>query len=89
MFTVYILYSTILDKFYIGYTSQNIEDRLAQHLCNHKGFTAKTKDWKFVYSESFNDKATAMCREKEIKNWKSKTMIKKLIDKYNTSSSAG
>lgn len=78
MFFVYILYSQNLDKFYIGMTS-DIEKRLQKHLENHNGFTGKAKDWEIVFTEIFDDKPTALKRETQIKNWKSKKMILKLI----------
>ncbi|KAA5538407.1 GIY-YIG nuclease family protein [Paenimyroides baculatum] len=83
MFFVYILYSTNLDQFYIGYTSMTLEDRLRRHLSTHKGFTARTKDWKIVYFEQFENKADTILREQEIKNWKSKKRIIELISKTN------
>ena len=78
----YILHSKILDKFYIGHTSENLEERLRKHLSNHKGFTAKTKDWNIVHFEEFQTKSEAYKREIEIKAWKSKIRIKKLIIDY-------
>ena len=77
--TVYILYSVSLDKFYIGYTKVIIEERLRRHLSNHKGFTARVKDWRLVHQESFTDTTEALKREKEIKGWKSKEKIKLLL----------
>jgi putative endonuclease len=50
MYTFYILYSQSLDRYYIGYC-QNLQARLDRHLSNHKGFTAKAKDWIVVYTE--------------------------------------
>ena len=79
MFTTYILYSKLLNRFYIGYTSDDIKLRLQKHLANHKGFTSKAKDWEIVYSEEHETKQMTMRREKEIKNWKSRKMIEKLI----------
>ena len=76
----YILHSESLDKFYIGHTCENIDERLRKHLSNHKGFTANIKDWKIVYFETLENKSLAYKRELEIKSWKSKTKIKKLID---------
>ena len=35
MFTVYILFSETADKFYIGFTSEPVEERLRKHLSNH------------------------------------------------------
>ena len=79
---IYILHSESLDKFYIGHTCENIDERLIKHLSNHKGFTANIKDWKIVYFETLENKSLAYKRELEIKSWKSKTKIKKLI--YNS-----
>jgi len=79
MYTVYILYSSTLDRYYIGFTGSIIITRLKKHLANHRGFTGIVKDWKVVYTEEFQNKKDAMLREKEIKNWKSRIMIEKLI----------
>jgi len=78
-FYLYILHSIILNKYYVGHTS-NIEDRLKSHLYNHGGFTSKAKDWLLVYSEEFSTKAEAQARELKIKKWKSRLMIEKLIE---------
>jgi putative endonuclease len=77
---VYILYSKSRDRFYIGYTSTTVEQRLQKHLQKHKGFTGTANDWKVVYSEKFPDKLQAYARERQIKSWKSKQKIKELID---------
>ena len=79
MFKVYILFSDTLDKFYVGHTSEELEERLRQHLSNHSGFTAKAKDWKIVYHELFPNKSLAYKRELQIKSWKSKIKILQLI----------
>ena len=50
MFTLYILYSTKLDKFYIGYTA-DVEKRLREHNSDISTFTAKANDWILEYSE--------------------------------------
>jgi putative endonuclease len=79
MYTVYILYSAILDRYYVGFTSQSVHDRLQKHLVSHSGFTAKVKDWEIVFSESHQTKQDAIQREKEIKSWKSRRKIEELI----------
>ncbi|OCA78336.1 excinuclease ABC subunit C [Chryseobacterium contaminans] len=79
----YIIYSESLDKYYIGHSCENLQERLRKHLANHKGFTSKTKDWIIVYYESFNDKVEAYKREREIKGWKSKIKIQELISSLN------
>ena len=78
MFTVYILFSEKLNKFYIGFTG-DLNSRIVRHNQGGKSFTGKTNDWKIVYSEEFEEKTAAMSREKQIKGWKSRKMIEKLI----------
>jgi len=79
MYQVYILFSQIKNRFYVGFTSDCLSERIRRHNSNHAGFTGKTGDWKLVYSETHDSKETAMKREKEIKMWKSRKMIEKLI----------
>ena len=76
---VYILYSLKLNRFYVGFTTISVEERLNKHLSNHNGYTSRTKDWEIVYMEEFIVKEEAIKREKEIKNWKSKAKIVELI----------
>jgi putative endonuclease len=78
----YILYSKELDQYYIGYTSENLPERLRKHLSNHSGFTAKAKDWLVVYFEEFETKSLAYKRELEVKKWKSRTRVEKLIAEF-------
>ena len=80
MYTFYILYNKIKSHYYIGFTGDKFEERLRKHNSDHKGFTGKAGDWIIVYSEIFNEKKAAMRREKEVKGWKSKIMIEKLIE---------
>jgi putative endonuclease len=79
-FTTYILYSGEADKYYIGFTGDDINERLRKHNTNHKGFTGKFNDWIIVHIEPFDEKKAAMNREKEIKNWKSRKMIESLLE---------
>ena len=79
LYTVYILYSTVKDKYYIGFTGDDINERLRKHNSNHKGFTGSVADWKLMFGEVYYSKQEAMQREKQIKNWKSRKMIEKLL----------
>ena len=79
MFTTYILFSTIRDKYYIGYTGDDLSVRVRKQNSNHKGFTGFTADWQVVYFEEYLTKKEAIQREKEIKQWKSRRMIEKFI----------
>ena len=67
-FTVYILYSEMINKYYVGYTSVTVEERLDRHLSKHKGYSAQTKDWKVVFTKEFDAKIEAMHLEKQIKS---------------------
>jgi putative endonuclease len=79
----YILYSASTDKYYIGHSCEDLQERLRKHLSNHSGFTSKAKDWIIAFSETFEDKSQAYKREIEIKAWRSKSKIKKLIDSHS------
>ena len=48
-FTFYILYSLSADRYYIGHTSEPMEERLRKHNSLHKGFTGKFGDWVVFY----------------------------------------
>jgi putative endonuclease len=78
-FYTYILYSPTRGRYYIGHTGDELQERLRKHNSNHKGFTGKTGDWEIVYNETLDNKELAYKREREIKAWKSKIKIQKLI----------
>jgi putative endonuclease len=79
MYKTYILYSIIKDRFYVGFTSHILSERIKKHNSNHKGFTGKTGDWELKYFEMYDTKEAASKREREIKDWKSRIKIQKLI----------
>ena len=79
-FKVYILFSAKLNKYYVGYTGDDLSERIRRHNSNHKGYTGKSDDWVMKYYESFNSRPEATAREKMIKSWKSRKLIEKLID---------
>ncbi|WP_293743806.1 GIY-YIG nuclease family protein [uncultured Pedobacter sp.] len=78
MFYTYILYSKTRNKYYVGSTS-DLQNRLKKHNTNHPGFTGHTGDWCVVWSEVFETRTEAILKEKQIKSWKSRLMIEKLI----------
>ena len=80
MSTFYNLYSPSLDHYYVGHTSELMEERLRKHLSGHKRWTARAKDWAVVYQEPHPDKGAAYRREREVKAWKSRKRIKELIE---------
>ena len=79
MFIVYALYSSNYDKLYIGFTT-NVEQRLISHnRLARKGYTVKYRPWVLIYSEEFDDKKSAMKREKELKSHKGRNFIRSMI----------
>ena len=79
MYIVYILHSETKAKYYVGFTGDNPNERIRKHNSNHKGFTGGKGDWKLMYQEQFENKSDAIKREREIKGWKSRFKIEKLI----------
>ena len=77
--TVYILYAAHLDRFYIGHTTEGVEERLRKHFSAHSGWTSRAKDWRIVHVEYHADKAAAYRREREVKGWRKRSRIEELI----------
>jgi len=50
-------------------------------MTDHKGYTARAKDWKIVFQQNFENISEAKLFEKKIKNWKSRKMLEQLIAK--------
>lgn len=77
MFYTYILKSQISGRYYIGYTA-NLTERLKLHNTNRSKATKNLGPWSVFYIEKFDDEASAIRRERQIKSWKSRAMIEKL-----------
>ena len=93
-YSVYILFSNNLNRFYIGETS-DFESRLAQHNSGfyENAYTKQANDWKEFLLIECNNKSQALRMESHIKKMKSVTyiknlkkypeMIQKLKERYN------
>ena len=75
---VYILFSEKLGKYYIG-SSKDPETRLKYHNLGKKGWTKRGIPWEIVFQQEFEDKTTAMSKERFIKKKKSKKFIGRII----------
>ena len=64
MFTVYILYSSKIDRYYVGHTN-NIERRITEHNRKKGKYTDRGIPWEIVYTEQYTTKQEAEKREKE------------------------
>jgi len=78
MYSVYIIYSEKLDKYYIGY-STDVKNRLLKHNRKSKGFSSLGRPWVLAFQESFKTKREAMSREIQLKHWKNRERIEALI----------
>ena len=83
MYYVYVIQNKRSEKTYIGYTA-HLKKRLLRHnniLPNKKtSYTSKNKGkWKVVYKERYNIKQDAIKREKELKSYRGRQYIKKII----------
>ena len=78
-YSVYILYSSKLDRFYIG-TTDDIPNRLIEHNNEHyKGsFTSRGVPWVLYLSIDGLSSEKAYKIERQIKNMKSKKYIQNL-----------
>ena len=80
MYSVYIIYSGKIDKYYIGF-SADITERLLKHNRSTRGFSSTGKPWSLVYTEHFKVKKDALEREKQLKNWKNRDRLIALVQK--------
>ncbi len=79
MATTYIIYSPSMDRYYIGHTTGSMEERLRRHLTEHKGYTARAKDWEVVWRSECLTVEEAINEERRIKGMKSRMVIERLI----------
>jgi putative endonuclease len=78
MYSVYILFSEKINKYYIGYAS-NVQDRLSKHNNKSKGFSNTGRPWTIVYTEVFDNKKDVMDRELQLNKWKNRVRLEALI----------
>ena len=74
----YILYSSTLDKYYIGSTT-DMTRRLADHNRGKEKFTKTGCPWELMYKEEFVELKHARERERNIKKQKSRKYIESLL----------
>jgi putative endonuclease len=79
-FYLYILFSTKLNKYYIGQTN-DIKDRLRRHNAGLETYTSKGIPWEVKYYQKVDTRSESMRLEKKVKNLKSKSRIEEFIEK--------
>lgn len=75
---VYILYSKSADRYYIGST-KDLDDRLKRHNTGRSKYTKRGIPWDLTYKEEYPTRSDALKRERELKNWKSRIQIERLV----------
>jgi len=78
MHYVYILQSLTTGRYYVG-SAKCVEERLAQHNGNKVRSTKNRGPYKVVRVEQYESKSAALQREKQIKKYKSREKLDKLI----------
>ena len=81
MITCYIIYSKLLDKYYVGITQLGIESRLVKHNSSYydKTFSAITSDWAVYLLIPCDTVSQSIRLEKHIKKMKSRVYIENLL----------
>ncbi len=87
MYTVYAIYNLVIDKIYIGQTSQ-LKRRLREHGKPSKHFTGKIQgEWVLIYQESVATRSEALKREKQLKSYRGRKFVKQFIINHTLGSS--
>jgi putative endonuclease len=77
-FYVYILQSQTTNRYYIGQTI-DVEERLTYHNANYSKSLKNRGPWKLVYQELHPTRSAAVRRERELKAWKDRAMLERLV----------
>ena len=65
-YTVYVLYSEKLQRYYVGMTA-DLEDRITRHNAGREKYTSKGVPWKLIKTYACKDRSQAMRLERVIK----------------------
>jgi len=77
----YIIQSQKHNRYYTG-SCTDLKRRLDDHNRGNTKSTRKQGPWFLVYSETFSTLKEARDRERQVKKWKSKNLLEKLISDY-------
>ena len=79
MFTVYVLRSLKNNKRYVGYTSKSADKRFNEHLSGTNQWTRQNGPFSLIHTETFDDKETAIKRERFLKSGQGRNWLDKNI----------
>ncbi|MTI87881.1 MAG: GIY-YIG nuclease family protein [Balneolaceae bacterium] len=77
---LYILRSEVRETYYIGYSTDPERRCWFHNNESKKAYTKRYKPWEIVYRISFETMPEAMAAERKVKGWKSKKMLRLLIE---------
>ncbi|WP_250432404.1 GIY-YIG nuclease family protein [Hanstruepera flava] len=80
-YTVYVLYSEKLNRYYKGFT-KNLNNRIKQHNSGSVNYTSKGIPWILVLSIHKKTKQEAMVLERKLKNL-NRIRLMAFIEKYS------
>jgi len=78
MFFVHILQSESSGRYYVGQT-KTLKQRIEYHNSNYSQALKNRGPWKLVYSEEYETRGEAVRRERQIKSWKDRSLIERLM----------
>jgi putative endonuclease len=70
MFATYIIYSDLIDRYYVGSTGVGVFKRLERHNAGWSRSTKSGQPWVVKYIKSFDKKSEALKWENHIKRQK-------------------
>jgi putative endonuclease len=79
MYAVYILYSELHGKIYIGFSSNLIQRFYSHNTLGKKGWTIQYRPWMVIHVEIYGNKFDAMQRERFLKSGQGREFIKREI----------
>jgi putative endonuclease len=75
---LYILQSETTNRYYIGQTV-DVAARVIYHNANYSLSLKNRGPWTLIYTEKYASRSEAVRRERQIKSWKDRRMIAKLL----------
>ncbi|HXA82013.1 MAG TPA: GIY-YIG nuclease family protein [Methylomirabilota bacterium] len=78
VFYLYILQSEATGRFYIGQT-QDVSERVTYHNANYSKSLKNRGPWRLIYTEQYETRSEAMLRECQLKSWKDRRMLDRLL----------
>jgi putative endonuclease len=79
-YSVYILYSVSLDRYYVGQSKNHLE-RFERHQTGRNKSTKAGIPWEIVHVEYCDDRSSAVRKERQIKNIGSRRYLERLKDR--------